>query len=233
MKTLLAFVLLVLTLAPGALGADVQSCRQLLTSLSPPGVEEGHQAFLDDADTAYRDCRDSQLPFDIRVKALMKYGAANHVRGYKQTASSALREAIDILDHAPGDQTPMLLEALDSAVLIETDARLRSNAIAHAKRALSLREAKFGSGSAEAAQAMVDLSIVLITFGDFRTAEALLREAVRIAEKKCGPECVALSRAYMGMSVLYTTLGDQANAKRYDELALSAFPPREHVSKNE
>ncbi|HEX6640682.1 MAG TPA: tetratricopeptide repeat protein, partial [Thermoanaerobaculia bacterium] len=216
-----------------AVAADVQTCRQLLLSLSPPGTEEGHQAFLDDADKVYRECQDSQLPLDIRVKALMKYGAASHVRGHKQTASVALRKAIDILDRAPGDQTLLLLEALDSAVLIETDARMRSDATSHAKRALSLRQARFGQESAEAVVAMVDLSMVHATFGDFQAAEILLRAAIRIAEKTCGPECVALSRAYTGMSVLYTTLGNDVQAKKYDELALNAYPPREHVSKNE
>jgi tetratricopeptide (TPR) repeat protein len=222
-KSLFVIASLLLASSSSALATDA-TCRQLLISPLPDQQDAKAEAYFDDAEKLYRDCRGTNLPIDVRVQALVKYGTAKHLRGQTQTAIQAYREALDILDSAKGDQTQMLLDVLDHLVMAEPDARLRSDAIAHSSRALSLRQAKFGKDSQEAVRGMVTLAIVHATFEDFAKSEALLRTAIRTAEKTCGPECDALAFAYSGMYALYTTLGNEAEAKKYDEMALNATP---------
>jgi tetratricopeptide (TPR) repeat protein len=224
-KSLFVIATLLLVSSSSVLAADANACRQLLISPLPDQGGPDAEAFFDDAEKAYCDCRAAKLPVDIRVKALLKYGIARDVRGDAQAATDAFREAVSILDRAPGDQTTMLIEVLDRAVMAENDARLRSDAIEHSSRALSLRQAKFGKDSPDAVRGMVTLAIVHATFEDYGKSESLLRMAVRIAEKTCGPECEALAFAYSGMYALYSTLGNEAEAKKYDEMALNATPP--------
>jgi tetratricopeptide (TPR) repeat protein len=233
MKSLFVIAsLLLLASSSSILAADANACRQLLLSQPEPYPEPDAAAtYFNDAEKAYRDCRSTELPVEIRVKALMKYGTAKYVRGYTQAAIPAFREAIDILDSASGDQTQMLLELLDRAVMAETDARLRSDAIAHANRALSLQQTKFGNDSPEAIKGMVTLALVHATFEDHGKSESLLRTAVRIAETTCGPECDALSEAYSGMSAFYAAQGKEAEAKKYDEMSINARPPRKRASR--
>ena len=223
MKSL--FVVAALLLAsPSVLATDAQ-CRQLLMSPMPDQDDAKAEAYFDDAEKVYRDCRSTNLPMDVRVQALVKYGTAKHLRGQTQAAIQAYRQALEILDGVKGDQTQMLLEVLDRVVMAENDARLRSDAIAHSSRALSLRQAKFGKDSQEALRGMVTLAIVHATFEDYDKSESLLRTAIRTAEKTCGPECDALAFAYSGMYALYSTLGKETEAKKYDEMALNATPP--------
>jgi tetratricopeptide (TPR) repeat protein len=225
MKSLFLLSTLLLASASAVFATEADVCRQLLLSRMPDEGPADAPAFFDDAEKAYRDCRSAKLPADIRVKVLMKYGRAQYVRGQTQGAIQAFREALEILDRASGDQTPLLLEVLDRVVTAENDARLRSDAIAHSSRALSLRQAKFGKDSQEAVRGMVTLAIVHATFEDYAKSESLLRTAIRTAEKTCGPECDALAFAYSGMYALYSTLGNEAEAKKYDEMSLNATPP--------
>ena len=227
MKNLLVLMsLLFLSSSFSVLAADAGSCRQLLVSQLKAYPEPAEAAaYFDDAEKAYRDCRSTSLPIDIRVQALVKYGTAKHVRGGVQAAIGAFREAIAILDGAPGDQTAVLIEVLDRTVSAESDAHLRTDAIAHANRALSLRQEKFGDDSPEAVVGRVQLGLVHATFEEYGKSESLLRTAVRIAEKTCGPECDVLAQAYSGMSAFYATQGNEAEAKKYDEMALNAIPP--------
>jgi tetratricopeptide (TPR) repeat protein len=224
-KSLFLITTLLLASASSVFATDANVCRQLLISPLPDEGPADAPAFFDDAEKAYRDCRSAKLPVDVRVKVLTKYGRAQYVRGQTQAAIQAYREALEILDSAPGDQTQLLLEVLDRAVSAETDARLRSDAIAHASRALSLRQAKFGDASLEAIKAMVLLGAVHATFGDWDKWESLLRTAIRIAEKTCGPECDARAEAYSGMAAFYGSRGNEAEAKKYEEMALNATPP--------
>jgi tetratricopeptide (TPR) repeat protein len=230
-KRLLVFATLLLASSTSVLAADASACRQLLTSTLPD--QEGPEAvrYFDDAEKVYRDCRSTNLPADIRVKALLKFGTAEYVRGRAQTAISAFREALQILDSTSGDHTLVVLEILDRAVSAETDALLRSDAIAHASRALSLRQAKFGNSSPEAIKGMVILGAVHATFGDRDKWESLLRTAVRTAEKTCGPECDARAEAYSGMAAFYATQGNEAEAKKYEEMAINATPTRKRASR--
>ncbi len=224
MKSLFVIAALLLASPSSVLATDANACRQLLMSPLPDQGDEKAEAFFDDAEKVYRDCRSSNLPMDIRVQSLVKYGTAKHLRGQTQSAIQAYREALEILDSASGDQTQMLLEVLDRSVSAETDAPLRSDAIVHASRALSLRQAKFGDASPEAIKAMVLLGAVHATFGDWDKWESLLRTAVRIAEKTCRPECEAMAEAYSGMAAFYGTRGNEAEAKKYEEMAINATP---------
>jgi tetratricopeptide (TPR) repeat protein len=231
-KNILPLVsLLLIASAPSTFAAETDVCRQLVTSLSFPTEGDGRQeAFFKDAEKAYHDCRDSKLPADVRARALVKYGVASDLRGYGQTAISAFREAVETLDRFPGDQTGLLIEVLDHATALETAARLRADAMAHANRALSLRRAKFGDQSAEAVTGMVNLAVAQATFGDYKASEMLLRTAVRTAERTCGPECDALADAYSGMAALYAAEGNEAEAKKYAEMSANANPPRTRIS---
>jgi tetratricopeptide (TPR) repeat protein len=218
--------LLFLSSSFSVLAADAGSCRQLLASQLPAYAEAGESAaYFDDAEKVYRDCRSASLPVDIRVQAFVKYGRAKHLRGGLQAAIGAFREAIAILDRAPGDQTTVLIAVLDHTVSAESDAHLRSDAIAHANRALTLRRATFGEDSPEAVMGRVKLGLVHATFEEYGMSESLLRTAVLIAEKTCGPECDVLAQAYSGMSAFYATQGNEAEAKKYDEMALNAISP--------
>jgi len=219
-KSLFVIAMLLLASSSSVLAADANACRRLLISPLPDQEGPDAVAYFDDAEKVYRDCRSTNLPTDIRVKALLKFGVAKYVRGHGQTAISAFREALDILDSTSGDQTLMILEVLDRVITAENDALLRSDAIAHASRALSLRQAKFGKDSQEAVRCMVTLAIVHATFEDYGKSESLLRTAVRTATKTCGPECDALAFAYSGMYALYSTQGNEAEAKKYEEMAL-------------
>jgi tetratricopeptide (TPR) repeat protein len=231
MKKLLVLISLLLASATSVLAGDADACRQLLMSqLQAYPETDAAAAYFDDAEKAYRDCRGAKLPVDVRVKALMKYGVAKEVRGDVQAATDAFREAVAILDRAPGDQTAMLIDALDGTVLAEEHAHLRSDAIEHSTRALTLRRTKFGNDSQEAVIGMVKLGIVHATFGDYDKSESLLRTAVRTAEKTCGPECDALSEAYSGMYALYATQGREAEAKKYEEMAMNARPAQKRAS---
>lgn len=232
MKHLLVLSLLLFASSSSVLAADADACRQLLVSSLPDEGGADAQAYFDDAEKVFRDCRGTALPVDIRVKALMKYGTSRAVRGSTQAAIEAFREALDILDSTSGDQTQMLIAVLDSLRMAETDAHLRLDSIAHAKRALSLRQVKFGDDSVEAVQGMVSLGFVHASFGDWGKCESLLRAAVRIAEKACGPECDALAEAYSGMAAFYASQGNVTEEKKYDELAINAIPPRKRASQD-
>lgn len=228
-KLLILFSLMFAT--HSMLAANADACRQLLVSTPPNEGDADIEAYFNDAEQAYRDCRGTNLPADVRVNALMKYAMAKRLRGYTQAAIPALRDAIELLDRAPGDQTLTLLEALDRLSMAETDARLQSDAVAHATRALALRKTKYGNDSAEAVTGMVHLALVHATFGNYAPSESLLKNAVRTADKLCGPECDALVEAYSGMYSFYETQGNAAEAKKYQQLSLDAAPPvRRRVS---
>jgi hypothetical protein len=200
MKKLLVCLSLLITTPLFA--ANVDACRQLLVSTPPNEGDADIEAYFNDAEQAYRDCRGTDFPADVRVKVLMKYAMAKRLRGYTQAAIPALREAIELLDRGPGDQT-LTLEALDRLSMAETDARLQSDAVAHATRALALRKAKYGNDSAEAVTGMVQLALVHATLENFGPGESLLHDAMRVAEKICGTECAASVEARMAMDVLH------------------------------
>jgi tetratricopeptide (TPR) repeat protein len=200
-------------------------CRVLVASVRPP-LDEGEQAkqYLDDAGTAYRDCRGSNLPVDVRVNALSKYATASAIREQHQAAIAALGEAIDLLDGARDVDMVLLIDVLGQAAFVESRAGLRSDATAHAKRAVEARIKKYGPNSVEAAEGLGHLAMVHATFAEYAQSEALLRDAIRIAAKACGPECDALVLAYVGMEVLYEAQGKTAEATKYAELAQNAVP---------
>jgi tetratricopeptide (TPR) repeat protein len=206
---------------------DAVECRELVASVSPPLDEgEGHRRYLAGAAGAYRDCRGKKTPVDVRVHAIVKYALAKSTSFEGQTAVAALGEAIDVLDRERGDHAALLIEVLDHAVLVESQLLLRSEAFLHAKRAADVRAKKYGRNSAESAVGLVNLAIVYATFKDDAKAEDLMRQAVRIAEKACGPECDALALAYSGMETLYATRGKDVEARKYAELAQEAIPSR-------
>ena len=128
------------------------------------------------------------------------------------------------LDRAKKDNAELLIEALDKAASLESAHGLWADATEHSKRALDERVAKYGEGSGEASLGIVDLAAIHATFGDFEKAEKLFRQAVRVAEKACGPECEALFMAYTGMQTYYQLTGNAAEAERYAEKTGEALP---------
>lgn len=215
------------------LSRQAQDCRALVAALTPP-VEDGEELLAHDADArrAYRDCRGEKLPVEIRVNALVKYALAISPRGETQAAVAAFAEAIDILDRAPAGKAELLIPVLDQAALLEAGVDLRENAVAHATRSSEIRIKTYGKDSPEAAVGLVQLGLVYGNFKDYEKGEKLVRDAIRIAEKDCGPKCSALVQAYHGMEALYATRGNKAEAKRYGELALDvATSPRASSSK--
>lgn len=206
---------------------EALQCRDLVASVRPPidEAEEGRQ-YLDDADQAYRNCRGSNLPLEIRVSALLKYAIASENRDRRQEAIAVLTEAIHLLDGAPDGYLELLIDVLGQAASAEARAGLRVDATAHAKRALEARIHKYGKNSDEAAAGIIALATVHYTFQDFAKTEMLLRDAIRIAEKACGPECDTLVLAYSGMESVYAAQGKTDESKRYAELAANAVPRR-------
>ncbi len=204
------------------LSRQAEDCRALVATLTPPYEEGEEQLLAHDADArrAYRDCRGETLPVEIRVYALVKYALAISPRGETQSAVAAFAEAIDILDRAPVGKEELLITVLDQAALLETQAELRENTIGHATRASEVRIKTYGKTSPEAAVGLVQLGLAYADFNDDEKGEKLMREAIRIAEKDCGPKCSALALAYHGMEALYATRGNKAEAKRYADLAL-------------
>ena len=233
--TALCFVLFVST---QSLAAEVPSgagtsCREMVAQVRP-GLEEGEEAalYMESADKAYRDCRGAQHPIEIRAKVLFKYGIASASRGREQTAVEALREAVSLFDRSDGDNTELLIEILDYTSFMETQVGMRTDAISHSKRAADARVKKYGPDSGEAADGLTNLAVRYATFKEYEKAEALLRDAIQIAQRACGPECDALVHAYAGMEVLFTEQGNSAEAKRYAELAVEAVPSRRSKHKN-
>lgn len=201
-------------------------CRELVASVRPPlsEGEEGTQ-YLESADKAHRDCRGAKLPVEIRAKALFKYGIATAAREREQASIAALREAVDLLVPG-GEHTELLIEILDYVVFVESRAGLQTDATVHAKSAVDVRSKTYGRNSAQAAEGMAHLAMVHLTFHDYAKSEALLRDAIRIAEKACGPECDVLVTVYAGMETLYEAQGKPEEAKRYSELSQNAVPTR-------
>lgn len=199
------------------------NCADLVAAVRPPSSEgDESRRYLESADQAYRDCRGAKVPLEIRAKALFKYGIANASRERMQASIGALHEAIDLLGKS--DQTKLLIEVLDYTAFVESRAGLQSDATAHAKRAADVRAKTYGRNSAETAQGLVQLAMVHVTFNEFAKTETLLRDAIRIAEKACGPECDALVDAYAGMQTLYEAQGNTAEARKYAELGQNAVP---------
>lgn len=229
MKTTTLSIILLLgssSLNAQDLSWDEAKCRELVASVRPPlsGGEEGRQ-YLESADKAYRDCRGANLPVEIRAKALFKYGIATAAREREQASIAALREAIDLLDPS-GEHTELLIEILDKVAFVESRAGLQTDATDHAKRAVDVRVKTYGRNSAQTAEGMLYLAMVHLTFHDYVKSEALLRDAIRIAEKACGPECDVLVTAYAGMETFYQAQGKPEEAKRYSELSQNAVPTR-------
>jgi hypothetical protein len=124
-----------------------------------------------------------------------------------------------------------LIDILDYTAFMESRAGLRSDATVHAKKAVDLRAKTYGRASAETAEGFVHLAMVHVTFHEYAKTEALLRDAIRIAEKACGPECDALATAYAGMETLYEAQGMTAEARKYAEPGQNAVPARKSGSK--
>lgn len=221
--TLLLAVLVVSNLNMFAedLSRQAADCRALVATITPP-VEEGDELLAHEAEAkrAYRDCRSEKLPVEIRANALVKYALAISPRGEIQSAVAAFAEAIDILDRDPAAKAQLLITVLDQASLLEAQVGLRENAVAHAARSSEIRMKTYGKTSPEAAVGFVQLGLVYGNFNDYEKAEKFVREAIRLAEKDCGPKCNALVQAYHGMEALYATRGNKAEAKRYAAMAL-------------
>jgi len=227
-NTALSLVLLLssVSMLAGEASRQLANCRELIVAVRPPGSEgEEGKRYLDDADRAYRDCRAEKFPIEVRVDALFKYGLATAARERTQTAIAAYREAIDLLDRAGSRPSPRMIEILDSLAREESRSGLRAEALEHAQRAANLRSERYGRSSAEAAEGMVHSAMVHVTFKDYAATEKLLRQAIRVAEKACGPTCATLVDAYSGMAVLHDAQGNQAEARKYEELAMEAVPP--------
>jgi tetratricopeptide (TPR) repeat protein len=227
-KTLSLFLLLwSVNAVAQRVSGDAVKCRDLVASIRPP-LDEGDEGrrYLNDADTAYRDCRGSNLPLDVRVNALLKYAIASGNREQSQAAIAAIGEAIELLDHARDADTATLIEVLSQAAFLETRAGLRNDATAHGKRAVDARIKKYGRNSAETAEGWVNLAMVYVSFDEYAKSEALLRDAIRVAQEACGPECETLVHAYSGMEALYAAQGKTAEAKKYAELGQNAVPAK-------
>lgn len=205
--------------------ADVTACRAL-AARELPGDDgsTSAQSFFDEAEQAYRDCRSAELPVDVRVQALLKYSLARGIRGNDQAAVAGSREALEALDRSESVDTKLLLTVLERLIHAETTARLRTDALAHANRALELQRATFGADSDEAIVGQIRVGIVHIEFGELDRAETILTSAVQLAEQKCGPQCDARSEAYTGMFVLRSAEGNEAEAKRFETMSFDAIP---------
>ena len=162
------------------------------------------------------------------MNALLKYAIASGNREQSQAAIAAIGEAIELLDHArdADSDTASLIEVLSQAAFLETRAGLRNDATAHGKRAVDARIKKYGRNSAETAEGWVNLAMVYVSFDEYAKSEALLSDAIRVAEKACGPECETLVHAYSGMEALYAAQGNTAEAKKYAELGQNAVPAK-------
>lgn len=208
------------------LSRDAVACRELVGSVRPSGEDgEPWLRWEAEADRAYRDCRGTKLPLDVRVKTLLKYGMASDVRGRSQTAISAYKEAVGLLDGAKSEYVDLLIDSLDKAACLESSQGLRSDATEHSKRALAERVKNYGAKSEAAVVGMVNLAMVHAAFKDYEKSESLVRQAVRVAKEACGPQCEALSAAYVGMQTYYELIGNDAEAEKYADLALDASPP--------
>jgi tetratricopeptide (TPR) repeat protein len=236
MKMTVLLALLVVSngnMLAGDLPRAVEDCRALVGAITPP-VEDGDEllAYEADARRAYRDCRGERFPVEIRVNALVKYALAISPRGETQAAVAAFAEAIDLLDRDPAGNAQLLITVLDQASLLEAQVGLRENAVTHAARSSEIRIKTYGKTSSEAAIGLVQLGLVYGNFNDYERGEKLVREAIHLAEKHCGPRCNALVQAYHGMEALYATRGNKAEAKKYGEMALAvATSARETGSK--
>lgn len=230
MKQATLFLILSLSLPSAAfattLAEQAAKCRELIGSARPQGGDDERSTrYFEEAERAYRDCRGTAMPLDIRANALLMYGMASDVRGRNQTAIAAYEEGIALLDGAKGERAAVLIQLLDQASFAESRAGLQDAATTHAQRALDERVKKWGANDSETSTGLVNLAMVHATFGDYESGEKLLRKAVAVAEKACGPECDALAMAYSGMRTLYGLMGKPAEAQKYDELAQNAIPP--------
>jgi len=71
---------------------------------------------------------------------------------------------------------------------------------------------------------MTHLAMAYLTAGHREKSKALLRDALQVASKACGPECDALVAAYAGMEAFYDAQDDSAEARRYAALGVEAAP---------
>lgn len=226
--TVLCVILLVSSSSLGAYDVSRAgtTCRDLVATVRPSLDGEEGERYLDSADKAYRDCRGAKVPLEIRAKALFKFGIASAAREREQAALDALREAVSLLDRASGEHAELLIDVLDYTAFVESRAGMQTDAIAHSKRAADVRVEKYGRSSEEAAEGMIHLAMVHVSFKEYGKTEALLRDAIRIAEQTCGPQCNVLVDAYAGMETLYEAQGNRAEAKKYAELGQNAVPTR-------
>lgn len=224
-------LLILLVAVAGHIFADtspkgIARCEQLTDEVRWSG-EEGEKAdrFLQDADSAYRDCRGTMMPIEVRMNALLKFGLASDAGGRVQTATDAYNEALGLMERSKDSDRDQIIEVLDLAASAESRSGFRSDALRHSTRAVEERQKMYGRESAEASVGYVNLATIYATFNELDDCEKWLREAVRIAEKACGPECDALALAYSGMQTLYEIIGNKAEAQKYSELAVDAIPP--------
>ncbi|HEX2835208.1 MAG TPA: tetratricopeptide repeat protein [Thermoanaerobaculia bacterium] len=204
-------------------GMDASSCRKLVAS-SIGDTPSETAVFFANADAAYRDCRAESLPADVRAQAASNYGTAKAIRNNLQAAVAAYKEALNVLSPVETAYSDLTLDVLDRVVRAESQAGLRSDAIDHASRALDIRRTKFGADSPQAVAAMVQLAMVHTTFESYSAAEAILNNAYRAAQKRCGEQCQTLADVYSGFSALYAAQGNEAAERKYDQLGLNATP---------
>jgi tetratricopeptide (TPR) repeat protein len=218
-----AVVMLVLAVTSASAGTLDDRCRALIASgHDDAGAAGSNSAYYRDAEAGYRQCRDSRLPVLVRAQAAAKYATAERARGNPQTSIAAYREAAALLSTADTEQREMLISILENAAAVEASIQLRGAAIADAERAFGLRVTSYGNDSAEAAIGLMKLGLIYGDLGDFRASEQILRVSLKMAKAACG-ECTAVSEIYSAFWAIYTAQGDDAQAKRYDELALKVL----------
>jgi len=225
-----AVCLTLLLVCNGNLAADdlaqrTAVCNEMIGSVRPSGEDgEAWQQWSDEADRAYRDCRGSRMPLDVRVRALVKYAMASDTRDRIQAALAAYQEALAFLDASKNKDADLLIEVLDQAATVAGRQGMQPAAKKYSDRALDERLKKYGAKSAKAAEGTVNLAMIYAAFGDYDSAGKLVREAVRVAEASCGPQCEARSIAYAGMQSYYHFVGNEREAAKYGDMALDASP---------
>lgn len=228
MKPVLCLILLLILhgeVVADDLAQKTSVCRELIGSVRPSGEDgDAWQRWRDDADRGYRDCRGSGMPLDVRVRALLKYAIASDTRGQSQAALAAYQEALGLLDASKGKEVDLLIEVLDQTASLAGRLGMRRPATEYSQRALDERTRKYGPKSAKAIEGMVNHAMTYAAFEEYDRTEKLVREAVRVAEGSCGPQCEARSIAYVGMQSYFHFVGNEREAARYGDMALDASP---------
>ena len=139
-------------------------------------------------------------------------------------------KVVDVLDRAGDRLTRELvgqpeLEAELRATLASTYQGLGvfDPAVSHARRALELREQIFGVDSAAAAGSRVDLGDALLTRGDYREAEPVLRQALATFERVGLDESVGAATGRRYLAEVLNEIGAFDEAERVQGQAIAQY----------